>query len=104
MKIIEKIRKQSEKHMKLRQEIESIVKAMNYTPAWAQSIDDAKARAKELRRRFLNHYKVNIFLATKCVSPDELQEVFNLNEQVLSELEEIRNFLNSWLVYDDVIK
>ena len=103
MNIIEKIENQTKKYMELHQEIESIVKAMHYTPAWAQSIDDAKARAKELRRRFLNHYKVNIFLATKCISQDELQEVFNLNEQVLSELEEIKNYLNSWLVYDDAV-
>jgi hypothetical protein len=103
MDIINKIENQTKKYMELRQEIESIVKAMNYTPAWAQSIDDAKARAKELRRRFNKHYVVNIFLATKCVSPDELQELFEENEQVLRELEEIRDFLNSWLIYDDVV-
>lgn len=98
MDIINKIENQTKKYMELRQELDGIIKALNELPAWAQSIDDAINRVKELRRGFLNHYKVKIFFPTG----DEWQEVFNHNAQVLSELEEIKGYLASWLETDDV--
>jgi DNA repair exonuclease SbcCD ATPase subunit len=91
MNIIEKIEQQTEKFLDLRQEIESIIEALNELPAWAQSIDDAKARAKKLFNFF---HEVDGMI----LSVDRLQELFEDNEQVLDELQEIKNYLGSWLV------
>jgi predicted RNA-binding protein with EMAP domain len=92
MNIIEKIEQQTEKFLDLRQEIESIVEALNDMPAWAQSIDEAKDRAKELQKVFYAYYEI-----TNLLTDGELQKVINENEQVLSEMEEIKNYLSSWL-------
>lgn len=92
------IENQTEKYTELCQEIESIIEALNELPAWAQSIDEAKDRAKELQRKFNCYDEVDNMLLTD----DQLQEVFNNNKQVLYELEGIKNYLNSWLEADDV--
>lgn len=86
MDIIKKIEKQSEKIMKLCQEIESTVETLNELPTWSQSIDDAIDRAREVQRS----YELNDLL-----TDDQLQEIFNENKRVLTKLEEIRGFLSA---------
>lgn len=100
MNIIEKIEQQTEKYTDLCQELAGIIEALNELPAWEQSIDDAKARAKKLRRRFELLHKVYNF--SGLLTDDQLQEAFEENKEVLDELEEIKGYLNAWLEADDV--
>lgn len=96
MDIVKKIEKQTEKFLELRQKIEGIVEALNEFPVWEQSIDDAKAKAKKLQRRFELLRKVYNF--SGLLTDDQLQEAFEENKEVLDELEEIKNYLRLQLV------
>jgi chaperonin cofactor prefoldin len=100
MNLIEKIESQTEKFLELRQELDGIIEALNELPAWAQSIDDAKARAKEVQRKFNYYHKANQFPHVFLLG-DTLEELCDENEEVLDELEEIKNYLSSWLDADD---
>jgi hypothetical protein len=95
----ELIEPQTEKFLELRQEIESIVEALNKMTYGYEPIDDAIDRAKEVQKKFLPDYEVNNMLTMG--NEDKLREAYDENEEVLDELEEIKGYLNSWLDADD---